>query len=85
MFQTIAKFEVLIEGKAYHFMCDPNSSIDHVKEALFQVQKAVATLEDQIKAAQEAAKKAEEEAKAKIENFDPQDAMIQENTEVPNE
>ncbi len=62
MFQTIAKFEVLIEGKAYHFMCDPNSSIDHVKEALFQVQKAVATLEDQIKAAQEAAKKAEEEA-----------------------
>lgn len=80
MFQTLAKFEVIIENKTYHFLCDPNSSIDHVKEALFQIQKGVATLEDQIKSAQEAAKKAEEEANTKV-----LEACSQEKEEVNNE
>lgn len=84
MFQTLAKFEVIIENKVYHFLCDPNSSIDHVKEALFQVQKAVATLEDQIKAAQDAAKKAEEAANP-IQEIVPPELPIQDNTEVTNE
>lgn len=83
MFQTLAKFEVIIENKAYHFLCDPNSSIDHVKEALFQVQKAVATLEDQIKAAQDAAKKAEETSNQIQEIVPPE--LPTDNTEVTNE
>lgn len=62
MFQAIAKLEVIIENKAYHFFCDSNSTIEHVKEALFQIQKIVAGIEDQIRAAQEVAKRAEEEA-----------------------
>jgi hypothetical protein len=78
MFQTLAKFEAIIENKAYHFLCDPNSSIDHVKEALFQVQKSVAVLEDQIKAAQESAKKCEEVNT-------PVEALTQENPEVEDE
>lgn len=82
MFQTLAKFEVIIENKVYHFLCDPNSSIDHVKEALFQVQKAVATLEDQIKSAQEAAKKAQEESEKPIQEIVSPELPIQDNTEV---
>jgi peptidoglycan hydrolase CwlO-like protein len=84
MFQTLAKFEVIIENKVYHFLCDPNSSIDHVKEALFQVQKAVATLEDQIKSAQEKAKKDQEEANPSQEIVSGE-LPSQDNSEVLNE
>jgi len=51
----------MIMDKAYHFVCDNDSPITHIKEALFQCQKYIGALEDSIKAQQEAQKKAEEE------------------------
>jgi len=48
----------MVADKVYHFMCDPDSPIEHLKEAIFQCQKYVGQLEDQIKAQQAAASSA---------------------------
>lgn len=60
MLKNFSGLELKINEKVYLLMCDNDSPIDHVKEALFQFQKYVGQLEDQIKAAQE--KTAEEKA-----------------------
>jgi hypothetical protein len=52
MLSNLIKFELKIADKAYHFLCDPNSPIEHVKEALFQFQKAAGQIEDNAKAQQ---------------------------------
>ncbi len=78
MFQTLAKFEVIVSDKSFQFLCDANSPLEAVKEAIFQIQKSVAMLEDQIKAAQESAKKAEEERKN-------QESIPQDSVEVNND
>ena len=53
-------------------MCDIDSPLPDVKEAIFQFQKYVGHIEDQIKANQDAAKKkADEEAAAPIEAIAP--------------
>lgn len=56
MLKTVSKLELKISERDYQFMCDPESPIEHVKEALFQFQKHVGQLEDAIKSAQEQAK-----------------------------
>lgn len=60
MLKNVTKLEVKIDEKLYQLICDNESPIGHVKEALFQFMKIVAQVEDNIIAA----RKAEEEAKA---------------------
>lgn len=59
----------------YHFICDNDSPIEHIKEALFQCQKYVGTLEDNIKAQMAAQALVEpvapEEPKEEIANDQP--------------
>jgi len=60
MLKNIVKLEFKIVDKVYHFLCDNDSPIEHIKEALFQCQKYVGALEDNIKAQLEAQKESEE-------------------------
>lgn len=50
MLKNIARLEFIVMDRVYHFVCDNDSPIEHIKEALFQCQKYVGALEDQIKA-----------------------------------
>jgi hypothetical protein len=54
MLSTLAKLEVVIAGKVYHFLSDINAPLEHVKEALFQFGKYVGQIEDSVKATQTA-------------------------------
>ncbi len=62
MLKNIVRLEFQIVDKIYHFMCDNDSPIEHIKEALFQCQKYVGAVEDNIKAQMEAQKSSESEA-----------------------
>jgi len=54
MLQNQSKLEIKIEDKIYQFICDPNSSLQNCKEALFQFLKYIGKIEDEaIKAEQE--------------------------------
>ncbi len=71
MLKNIVKLEFQVLDRVYHFLCDNDSPIEHIKEALFQCQKYVGSLEDQIKAQMAAQKSAEsvvEEPKEEIVN-----------------
>lgn len=63
MFKAIARIEHKIGDKVFQFICDGDSSIEHIKESLFQFSKHVAQIEDQIKASQQPAPVAPEEPK----------------------
>jgi len=52
MIKNVTKFELAIGDRIYHFLCDMDTSIGDVKEALFQLQKMVGQIEDNIKAQQ---------------------------------
>jgi hypothetical protein len=54
MQKNVVRIEFTIADKDYHFMCDADSPLEHVKEALFQCQKYIGMIEDNIKAAQAA-------------------------------
>ncbi len=58
MLKNISQLEVMIKDKFYRLNCDIDSPLEHVKEALFQFQKYIGYIEDQIKANQ-AAKESE--------------------------
>jgi hypothetical protein len=53
MLNNLSKLELKIIDKTYQFLCDIDSPLEHVKEALFQMQKYVGIVEDQVKAAQQ--------------------------------
>jgi hypothetical protein len=57
MLKQISQLECVIADKIYQFTCSPDSSIEHVKEALFQFLKFVGQIEDNAKAAQEVQKR----------------------------
>ena len=66
MLKHIVKLEFMVVDKLYHFICDSDSPIEHIKEALFKCQHLVGQIEEQIKAqleSQEAAKEPKEEVK----------------------
>src|SRR5258708_14140834 len=50
MLKNICKLEVKILEKDFQFLCDNESPLAHVKEALFQFLKYVGQIEDQVKA-----------------------------------
>jgi hypothetical protein len=82
MFETVAKFEAKVADKVFHFLCDPSSPIENVKEALFQITKIVATIEDQVKAAQ-AAQQAAQPPHASTSEVSPEHVPL--TNEVQNE
>jgi hypothetical protein len=53
------QLECKVGERLFHFMCDPDSPIEHVKESLFQFGKYVGAIEDAIKTQQEAQSKAD--------------------------
>lgn len=53
MLKNISRLETKINEKNYQFLCDMDSPLPEVKEALFQFVKYVGQIEDQIKAKQE--------------------------------
>lgn len=52
MQKMITQFENKVGEKLYHFVCDPDSPIEHVKESLFQFMKYVGAIEDAIRTQQ---------------------------------
>ncbi len=63
MLKNIVKLEFQVAEKIYQFICDNDSPLEHVKEALFQCQKLVGQMEDNAKAQIEAKKEEEEISK----------------------
>lgn len=62
MIKNLTAFQTQIEDKAYSFYCEPTSTINHVKEALFQISKMIGQIEESIAAQQKAAEEKKEEA-----------------------
>lgn len=53
MMKNMVKLECVISDKSYNLLCENDSPLVHLKEALFEFSKYVGKIEDQIKAAQE--------------------------------
>lgn len=62
MLKNIVQLEVKIAEKNYQLLCDNDSPIPHVKEALLQLLKYVGQIEDHVAAQAEKAKKDTEES-----------------------
>lgn len=60
MLKNISRLECKVNDKTYQLLCDMDSPIEHVKEALFQFQKYIGFVEDQIKQQQEEKKLSED-------------------------
>ena len=71
MLKNVVKLEVKVAEKVYHLFCDNDSPIGDVKEALFQLTKDVAEIEERILLE---TKKIEEESK-------PSEIVVQEANE----
>ena len=54
MIKNIVKIEFQVAERAYQFLCENDAPIEHIKEALFQIQKYIGQVEDNIKAQQAA-------------------------------
>ncbi len=54
MLKNIVKLECAIGEKQYQLLCDNDSPLTNVKEALFQFLKYIGQIEDQVKASQPA-------------------------------
>lgn len=54
MIKQLTQLEHKIGDRVFHFVCDPNSPITEVKDALLQFIKLACQVEDQIKANQAA-------------------------------
>ena len=57
MLKNISQLEFAIENKSYRFQCEIDSPLHHIKEALFQIQKYVGQVEDNIKLQEEQSRK----------------------------
>ncbi len=69
MLKNIVRLEVRVAEKIYHLLCDNDSPINDVKEAIFQFTKIVCDIEEKIKESQKPAPKQEKvsEPEAKTE------------------
>lgn len=61
MLKNLIKIEAEVAGKIYHFLCDHDSPIGDVKEAIFQITKVIGNVEANIAAAQKQAESAKVE------------------------
>ncbi len=66
MLKNLSQLEHIAENKICRFICDNDTPIHLVKEALFQFQKYIGQLEDQAKAQQEAAKNNQAQASVEV-------------------
>lgn len=71
MLKNITKLECQIGDKIYQLLCEMDSPLTHVKEALFQFQKYVGQIEDQARDSQE---KVEEKVQEEVQ----QEEILQE-------
>lgn len=55
--KNLTTIDIEIADRKYQFMCDPESPLGHVKEALFQLMKRVGKVEDDLLMQQAAAQK----------------------------
>lgn len=69
MLKNISKLTVVIKEKEISLLCDIDTTLDIIKEALFQYSKYIGQIEDNIMKAQEAAKKEEEEKNSESSNI----------------
>ncbi len=53
MLRNIVELECKIENRIIRLTCDPDCPLTHLKEALFQYQKYIGQIEDQVKASEE--------------------------------
>ena len=65
MMKNIVRLEHVVADRQYHLLCDNDSPLVHLKEAIFEFLKHIGRIEDQVKAQQVEleAKKASEEPK----------------------
>ena len=56
MLKNLSKLELVIENKLYQLLCDHDSPLASVKEFLFQCQKYIGQIEDNLKAQQDQVK-----------------------------
>ncbi len=66
MMKNMVKLEHVIGDRVFHFLCDNDSPLNEVKDAVLEFLKYVGKIEDQVKAQQaqaEAQKAADEAAK----------------------
>lgn len=79
MLKNIVKLEHKIADKLYTFILDNDSPLEHVKEVLFQFQKYIGQIEDQVKSQKEAQATVpspvvlETESQSKVEPLPPQE------------
>lgn len=71
MLKNISKLQIKIENKDYEFLCEPDSCLNHIKEALFQMLKFIGQVEDTAKVQFEQSKKEEEEKFKQLEEQKP--------------
>ncbi len=70
MLKNIVKLECQVGEKIYQLLCDNDSPIEHLKEVLFQFQKYIGQIEDNVKAQKEQAEaEAKENKEDKIEEL----------------
>ena len=62
MLKNISQLEHIIEGKSYKFICDMDSNIPHILDALFQFMMYVKNIEAQMKANADAQLKDKQES-----------------------
>lgn len=53
MLKNICKLECVVDGKNHQYFCDNDSTLNQIKEALFQIQKYIGQVEDNIRAESE--------------------------------
>lgn len=62
MLKNISKLELKVGEKVYQFICDNDSPLSDIKEAIFQFQKYIGVVEDNIKQQMEAKAQADAES-----------------------
>jgi hypothetical protein len=67
MLKPIAHFEAIVNGKTGHWILDHDTPVEVAKEMLFQFQKDLGQIEDNIKALQDKQKREEEQKASKLE------------------
>lgn len=70
MLKNIVRLEVKVAEKTYQFLCDNDSPIAEVKEALFQITKIVAEIEANLEAAKKQAEESKPESVPQTENVE---------------
>lgn len=66
MLKNVAQLEHVVGGKIFHFTCDQDSPLPHIKDALNKFIQYVGQIEDNIAAQQKAAQEKADAEKAEV-------------------